>query len=71
MASGGIINRTYLIQGKSLKCLDFSRATAVPSLTSTRLDIPSDCEIRVPASLVDSWKAATNWASYADHIVGV
>lgn len=71
MAPGSIINRTYLIQGKSLKCLDFSRATAVPSLASTRLDIPSDCEIRVPASLVDTWKAATNWATYADHIVGV
>ena len=34
-------------------------------------NIPADCEIRVPASLVDSWKAATNWSTYADPIVGV
>ena len=33
--------------------------------------IDRDCEIRVPAALVDAWKAATNWATYADHIVGV
>lgn len=24
-----------------------------------------------PAALVDAWKAATNWSTYADHIVGV
>lgn len=24
-----------------------------------------------PAALVDEWKAATNWSTYADHIVGV
>lgn len=63
--------KEYIIQGKSLKCLDFSKAAVVPSLASTSLDIPSDCEIRVPAVLVDAWKAATNWASFADHIVGV
>jgi hypothetical protein len=25
----------------------------------------------VPAALVDEWKAATNWSTYADKIVGV
>ena len=24
-----------------------------------------------PAALADAWKAATNWSTYADHIVGV
>ena len=24
-----------------------------------------------PATLADAWKAATNWSTYADHIVGV
>ena len=24
-----------------------------------------------PAAFADAWKAATNWSTYADHIVGV
>ena len=56
-----------------VKFYDFTAATAVPTLANTTVfyKIAADCEIRVPASLVDTWKAATNWASYADHIVGV
>ena len=52
---------------------DFTTYTAVPTLvkTSAFTGIAADCQIRVPASLVDAWKAATNWATYADHIVGV
>ena len=52
---------------------DFSNHTSVPTLANTNAfnDIPADCQIRVPASLVNEWKAATNWATYADHIVGV
>ena len=52
---------------------DFTRHTAVPTLSNTNAfnNISADCEIRVPAALADEWKAATNWASYADHIVGV
>lgn len=54
-------------------CYDFSECTAVPNLKNSNAftSIPADCEIRVPASLVSQWKAATNWATYADHIVGV
>ena len=33
--------------------------------------IAADCQIRVPAALVNAWKTATNWSTYADHIVGV
>ena len=52
---------------------DFTACTTVPTLASTDTfpNIPSDCQIRVPAALVDAWKAATNWSTYADHIVGV
>ena len=52
---------------------DFTAHTTVPTLANTNAftGIPADCQIRVPASLVDTWKAATNWSTYADHIVGV
>ena len=51
----------------------FSQHTSVPTLASTDafLGIPSDCIIKVPASLYDEWIAATNWSTYASHIVAV
>lgn len=56
-----------------VKFYDFTEHTAVPTLANANAftGIAADCEIRVPASLADSWKAATNWSTYADHIVGV
>lgn len=52
---------------------DFTRHTSIPTLSDTNAfgGIAADCQIRVPAALVDEWKAATNWATYADYIVGV
>nr|DAQ08028.1 MAG TPA: leucine-rich repeat protein [Caudoviricetes sp.] len=52
---------------------DFSDHTFVPTLAGTTAfyNKAKDLEIRVPAALVDEWKAATNWATYADQIVGV
>ena len=52
---------------------DFTAYTTVPTLSNTNAftGIAADCQIRVPAALVDAWKAATNWSTYADHIVGV
>ena len=52
---------------------DFTHHTAVPTLSNTNAftGIAADCEIRVPAALADEWKAATNWATYANYIVGV
>ena len=52
---------------------DFSNATSVPTLSNTNAftDINKICKIKVPSSLEASWKAATNWATYADYIVGV
>lgn len=58
---------------RSMKFYDFSKHTAVPTLAniSAFSSIPSDCEIRVPASLYDEWIAATNWSTYASKIVAV
>jgi hypothetical protein len=56
-----------------MKFYDFTQHTAVPTLSATSAftNIPSDCEIRVPAALYDEWIAATNWSTYADYIVAV
>ena len=52
---------------------DFSNYTTVPTLSNanTFVNIPADCEIRVPAALYDEWKAATNWTTHASKIVAV
>ena len=52
---------------------DFTACTTVPTLKNANAftGIPADCQIRVPASLVDEWKTETNWATLADFIVGV
>ena len=56
-----------------LKRIDFVTHTSVPTLANTNAfsNLPSDFKILVPLTLVDEWKAATNWSTYADHIVGV
>ena len=56
----------------SMKYYDFTSHTSVPSLGINAFsNIPSDCEIRVPAALYDEWVAATNWSTYASNIVAV
>ena len=57
----------------SVAFYDFTAYTAVPTLKhyNAFTSIPADCQIRVPAALVDAWKTATNWSTYASHIVGV
>ena len=56
-----------------LRFVDFTHCTAVPTLAHVNAfdSTHAQLEIRVPASLADAWKAATNWSSLADHIVGV
>ena len=56
-----------------LRFVDFTHCTAVPTLANVNAfdATHAQLEIRVPASLVTAWKAATNWSSLADHIVGV
>ena len=57
----------------SVAFYDFTACTTVPKLSNKNAftNIPADCQIRVPASLVNAWKAATNWSTYAKYIVGV
>ncbi len=52
---------------------DFSNHLSVPTLSSTDAlqGINQICKIKVPASLESQWKAATNWSTYADYIIGV
>ena len=56
-----------------LRFVDFTNCTAVPTLANVNAfdQTHAQLEIRVPAPLADAWKAATNWSSLADHIVGV
>ena len=53
--------------------IDFSTHNAVPTLADTSAFdyTPESLVIKVPSALLDEWKAATNWATYADKIVGV
>ena len=63
-----------MFQGcNGIRYYDFTALTAVPTLSNTNAftGIAADCEIRVPVALADEWKASTNWATYADYIVGV
>ena len=57
----------------AMKTYDFTHCTSVPILSDKDAFtyIPSDCQIRVPASLYDEWIAATNWSNYASYIVAV
>lgn len=50
---------------------DFTHHTSVPTLSNTNAftNIPSDCVIKVPSSLLSAWKSATNWSTYASQIV--
>lgn len=52
---------------------DFSTYTAVPTLSNVNAftGINKAAKILVPRSLEASWKAATNWLTFADNIVGV
>lgn len=56
-----------------LRFVDLTHCTAVPTLANVNAfdATHAQLEIRVPASLADAWKAATNWSSLAEHIVGV
>ena len=67
------IGKAAFISCYSVAFYDFSNHTSVPTLSNTNAfaSIAADCQIRVPTSLADAWKAATNWSTYANYIVGV
>ena len=56
-----------------MRYYDFTACTSVPALSNENafIDIPSDCQMLIPAALYDEWSAATNWATYAKYMVAV
>lgn len=52
---------------------NFSNHEVIPTLASSDAfgGINLICKIKVPLALEAAWKAATNWSTYADYIVGV
>ena len=56
-----------------MRYYDFSACTSVPALSNTNAfnNIPSDCQMLIPAALYDEWSTATNWTTYASHMVAV
>ena len=57
----------------SLTEIDFSTHTTVPTLEAINAfsNTSANLAIKVPSTLLDEWKAATNWSTYADKIMGV
>lgn len=54
----------------NLKRVDISTHTSIPTLgTAVFQTTHTDLQIKVPASLIDEWKSATNWSNYASKIV--
>jgi hypothetical protein len=52
--------------------VDMSRCTSVPTLGVSNFNVkPAGMQIKVPASLYDSFIAATNWSALASYIVAV
>ena len=66
------IGRDAFYDCSNLKEVDFSTCTDIPTLESSNAfsNTSSRLVIKVPSALVDEWKAATNWSTYADKIVG-
>lgn len=64
---------TGVHQASSIMEYDFTSFTSVPTLAGTGAfnGISSACVIKVPAVLYNSWKAATNWVTYANYLVPV
>lgn len=67
------INTSTFASCSSLLELDFSNHTSVPTLASTYAltGTSNNMKIKVPSSLIEEWKTATNWSIYASRIVGV
>ena len=57
----------------SLLEYDFSTFTTIPTLSNTNAftNINGICKMKIPSALIDEWKTATNWATYANYMVAV
>ena len=67
------INSSAFYNCYGMRYYDFSACTSVPALSHTNAfkNIPSDCQMLIPAALYDEWSTATNWATYASYMVAV
>ncbi len=67
------INNSTFSNCYGMRYYDFSACTDIPSLLNTTAfnNIPSDCQMLIPATLYDEWSTATNWATYASKMVAV
>ena len=67
------IGENAFIYCTGLTEIDFSACTDIPALGSSDAfsNTSSSLVIKVPSALLDEWKAATNWSTYADKMVGV
>jgi hypothetical protein len=64
---------TYAVENvPNLKVFDLTKCDTVPTLSKSNFrTISEELEIRVPASLYDSFISATNWTAVASHIVAI
>ena len=68
----GNIGQKCFYNSKSIEKIFLDGVTAVPTLgTNALTGTPETLKIIVPDSLVDSFKAETNWSAYAGKIIGV
>ena len=67
------INNSAFSNCYGMRYYDFSAYTSVPALSNKNAfnNIPSDCQMLIPAALYDEWSTATNWTTYASHMVAV
>lgn len=63
------IGNTCFYMCTNLEECDFSKHTSIPTLGSGAFGYCDKVKIKVPASLIDEWKSATNWSNYASKIV--
>ena len=55
---------------RTLKYIDFSHHTSVPTITSTTFsNLPTDCKLIVPDSLYSTWITANYWSNYSTQII--
>ena len=67
-----VIGRSAFLGCSALEKIFLDGVTAVTTLGTDALkDTPGTLKIIVPDALVDSFKTATNWSTYADRIIGV
>ena len=54
-----------------MRYYNFSECTSIPALSNNNAfyNIPSDCQMLIPSALYNRWKSATNWTTYASHMV--